>query len=502
MRSFSWLLGLSLLVATFASVGHAQARRAPSTNQTVATPVPVVQVTVQNPREINIGKPATFVLSVTNQGKAAANNVVVETRVPEHAELTGTTPQPSEVEGTIAKFQIGDLAPGATRRVTLVAVPKTTDVIKVGATTTFSTATQSTLIVRQPMLKLLAQTAPSVSIGAEANWLLRVVNTGDGHADDIVVTPKLVEGEVQGTPLRAVRIGALKPGETKEVQFTVIPTKRGKLAASFEGTNADGLKAAVDSTIQVLQAQLAVKAVGPVVQPIGREGSYEIQVTNPGDAATGSTMVVVKIPAGLEVTAAAQNSYDKATRTLRWRITKVRPTDVVRLPFRAETVTAGEQTLSVLAESNKIEDATTTHTTAVISRSNLIVTVVNDQELAEVQDPVGFKVTVVNAGSRPVEDLRVNVAMPEGLSAVDASTYDVADGKISFPTQKLASGEKVTLTFQAVGQRVGEHRVRVLVSGGALTRELSFEGSTYCYSNDEVPVSTKKLGSEAANATN
>jgi len=148
--------------------------------------------------------------------------------------------------------------------------------------------------------------------------------------------------------------------------------------------------------------------------------------------------------------------------------------------------------LSVVVQSKKIEDATATHTTDVISRSNLIVTVVNNQELAAIADSAGFKVTVVNAGSKQVDDLHVRVAMPEGLKPVASARYTVQDGQISFPVQKLASGEKVTLAFAAVGSRVGEHRVRVLVDGGALTKELTFEGATYFYSDKEVPVNTNR----------
>lgn len=496
MRTCAWLYRSSLILLLFASSAVAQTRTEVDPSQAVATSIPVVQVTVENPREINLGKPATFVVVVANQGKTTANDVVVVTSIPENAELANATPKPSEVDGNIARFQIGDLAPGETHRVTLVAIPRAKEPIRLSATTTFDTSTQSTVIVRQPILELSARVLPQVEIGTEVDWLVRVTNTGDGRADDVVVTPQLVEGEVQGSPLQqAVKIGSVKPGETKELQFTVIPTRRGKLAASFQGSNPDGLEATEASAFQVLQAGLAVVAVGPSVQPLAREGAYEVRVTNPGDAPTGSTLVVVNIPAGLQVTAAAENAYDAATRTLRWRITRVRPADVVRLPFRAETTAAGEQTVKVVAQCKNLDDVTATHTTEVISRSNLIVTVVNDQELAEVAAPVGFKVTVINAGSKLVEDLRVRVSMPDGLKALDSEGYEVADGQIVFPVQKLASGERVTLAFQAMGNRVCEHRVRVLVNGGALTRELSFEGSTFCYSNDEVPVARKQPGS-------
>lgn len=491
MRTCAWLYSLSLVLVCLALVPDAQIRADDRSNQSIATAIPIVRIAVENPREINVGKPASFVIVVTNQGKTTATDVVVETIIPEHADLAKTTPEPVQFKDGVATFRVGDLAPGATRRVTLVAVPRLTDPISLQASTRFATFTQSTVLVREPKLKLTALVLPQVEIGSEVNWLIRATNTGDGRADDIVITPRLIEGLVQGSPLQqAVKIGGLNPGESQDVQFTVVPTRRGKLVAGFKASNPDGLEATEESSFQVLQADLSVVAAGPVVQPLAREGTYEIRVANPGDATAGSTLVVVNVPAGLEVTAAAENAYDEATRTLRWRITKVRPSDVVRLPFRAETTAAGDQTLRVVAQCKQTADATATHTTSVISRSNLIVTVVNDQELAALADPVGFKVTVINAGSKRVEDLRVRVAMPDGLKAIDSANYQVADGQITFPVQQLASGEKVTLAFGAIANRVGEHRVRVLVNGGALTRELSFEGSTYCYSKDGVPVSS------------
>lgn len=495
MRTYAWTYSIALLFLVFATSAEAQRTSRDGASRSNQPAIPVVRITVENPPEINLGKAASFTIVVTNQGNSAANGVVVATSIPKHAELTSTNPAPTEVEGSIAKFLVGDLPPGATRRLTLVTIPRTKQPIRLSATTTFNTLTQSTLIVRQPALKLSAQVSPQAEIGTEVDWVVRVTNTGDGPADNVIVTPSLVEGKVQGTPLKqAIKIGGLKPGETKEVQFTVVPTVRGKVAAKFVGSNVDGLEASEESVFKALQAHLAVVAMGPTVQPLAREGNYEVRVTNPGDATAGSTMVVVKIPAGLEVTATTEKAYDHETRTLRWRITKVRPSDVVRLPFRAETIADGDQTLEVVATCERIEDATAKLTTKVISRPNFVVTVLNDQELAAISDPIGFRITVINAGSKTAEDLSVRVAIPEGMQPVASGDYQVAGSEIKFPIQKLASGEKVTLAFRAKASRVGEHRVQVLVNGGGLSSELSFEGTTFCYKNDEVPVSRSTQG--------
>jgi hypothetical protein len=109
----------------------------------------------------------------------------------------------------------------------------------------------------------------------------------------------------------------------------------------------------------------------------------------------------------------------------------------------------------------------------------------NDQEYSPVGSPISFKVVVVNAGSKPADDLRVRVAIPAELEAVESESYQVMGEQIEFPAQELASGEKTTLAFHVIGRRVGEHRVRVLVDGAALTNELHFEGSAFCYSETE-----------------
>ena len=85
-------------------------------------------------------------------------------------------------------------------------------------------------------------------------------------------------------------------------------------------------------------------------------------------------MVTATVPAGLKVTAAAENAYNKQTRSLRWRITTVRPGDNVRLRFRAETLREGDQPINVTARSERVASDPVTHTTAVISRPNFIVT--------------------------------------------------------------------------------------------------------------------------------
>ena len=76
----------ALLLALLASTAHAQRNAG---NLAVGKTNPILTVTTQNPKEINIGKPATFMFAVKNEGKTAAMGVLIETSIPEHAEVTG-----------------------------------------------------------------------------------------------------------------------------------------------------------------------------------------------------------------------------------------------------------------------------------------------------------------------------------------------------------------------------------------------------------------------------
>ena len=75
MRRFA---SISLLLLILAPSAQAQTR-ASDDSPTIATAMPILLVTMQNPRETNLGKAATFVVSVTNRGKGQATDVVVLT---------------------------------------------------------------------------------------------------------------------------------------------------------------------------------------------------------------------------------------------------------------------------------------------------------------------------------------------------------------------------------------------------------------------------------------
>lgn len=459
--------------------------RSELTSRAVAT-APNVRITTKNPREINVGKPAKFVITVANEGRTAATGVSLAIDIPQHVELTESSVEPTRVSPGVYKFDIGDLLPDSVYQLTLVAIPNTKDAINLDSTVIFAASSRSSVLVRRPELSVTAKVAPRAAIGSEVNWKVTVSNIGDGQADDVLLTPTNLKGAIEGKSLaKSVKIGSLKPGQSKQICFPVIALERGRVTARFEGTNPDGLHAFDDSGFHVLQAELSISAAGPQIQPISREDTYEVLVTNSGDLPAASAMISVKVPSGLEVIEAAKYAYDSNTRTLRWRVEKLPVDTTAPVQFRARSTVAGDQTITATVQSAGTRDAVATHTTLVISRPIPVVTVINEDEFSLVGAPINFQVVIANAGSKSADDLRVRVAMPEGLEAVKSSKYRVTAGTIEFPAKQLKAGQKIVLAFQAVGDRVGEHQIRVKLDDMALVHELSFEGSAFCYLPDD-----------------
>jgi hypothetical protein len=276
---------------------------------------------------------------------------------------------------------------------------------------------------------------------------------------------------------------------------------RGMLLGKYDASNPDGVTATALSQTQVVQAELAISAIGPRVRPLAREAVYEIRVSNPGDAIAHSTEVVAALPAGLTVTEIENGGKkDAQAGTIGWDLEGVSPGKDAILRFHAETSREGEQKLLVAARATRVPDTTGSHTTLVISRPNLIATVLNDAELAAVGETMNFQLVVSNAGSKSADDVAIRVAIPAALEAIRMPGYQVEGSEILFPAQRIASGDNIKLSFRAVGKTVGDHRVRVSVDSLILGSEIAVEGIAYCYSEAD-PASAARMARTPSRVT-
>ncbi len=483
MRICVLLSGIALMFLSLMSPSHGQDSRTPRASQ-LGTTTPTLQVETENPSAVNLGKPATFTIRVKNTGKVPATGIVIATKIPPHVDLDESKPKATSVDERVYHFLIGDLQPGQTQLVSLVLRPRSAAPIQLDTTTIFAASTRSSAVVQRPLLEVSPRAPKFVEVGDTVNVVLCVTNVGDGTITDVVLTPSLTAGKVEGTGFsKAVPVGTIPAGESREVRVSATAVARGMLLGKYDASNPDGVTATTLSQTQVVQAELTVSATGPRVRPLAREAVYQIRVTNPGDAVARSTEVVAALPAGLTVTQVENGGKkDAQSGTVSWNLEGVSPGKDAILRFHAETSREGEQKLLVAARAKRVPDAIASHSTLVISRPNLIATVLNDAELAAVGESMNFQLIVSNAGSKSADDVTIRVAIPSALEATQMPGYQVQGTEILFPAQRIASGEKIKLTFRAVGKTVGDHRVRVSVDSQILGSEIAVEGIAFCYS--------------------
>jgi uncharacterized repeat protein (TIGR01451 family) len=450
----------------------------------LGTSTPTLQVETENPPAVNLGKPATFTIRVKNTGAVPATGIVIATRIPTHVDLDESKPRATSVDDRTYHFLIGDLQPGQTQLVSLVLRPRSTAPIQLDTTTIFAASTRSSAVVQRPLLEISARAPQVVEVGETVNVVLCVSNVGDGTITDVVLTPSLTKGKVEGTGFStAVPVGTIPAGESREVRVSATAIARGLLLGKYDTSNPDGVTATTLSQTQVVQAELTISASGPRVRPMAREAVYQIRVTNPGDAVAHATEVVAALPAGLTVTSVEDGGKkDAQSGTVRWSLAGLQPGREAIVHFHAETSQEGEQKLLVATRAKRVPDATASHLTLVISRPNLIATVLNDAELAAVGETMNFQLVVVNAGSKAADDVTIRVSIPSALEATRMPGYQLQGSEILFPAQRIGAGEKVKLTFSAIGKSVGDHRVRVSVDSLILGSEIAVEGIAFCYS--------------------
>ncbi|MEO8495299.1 MAG: hypothetical protein ABI614_09525, partial [Planctomycetota bacterium] len=302
MRSNVLCGGIPLLILFLVSPSQGQVSRE-SMAPRLGSSTPTLQVDTENPQAVNLGKPAIFTIRVKNTGTVPATGIVVATKIPVHVDLDDSKPKAASVDGRTHHFLIGDLQPGQTQLVSLVLRPRTTDPIQLDTTTIFAASTRSSAVVQRPLLEITPRAPEVVEVGESLTVVLCIANVGDGTISDVVLTPRLTTGKVEGTEFsKAVAVGTIPAGESRKVTVSATAVERGMLVGKYDASNPDGVTATAQSQTKVIQAELTVAATGPRVRPVAREAVYQIRVTNPGDAIARSTEVVASLPAGLTVT--------------------------------------------------------------------------------------------------------------------------------------------------------------------------------------------------------
>jgi uncharacterized repeat protein (TIGR01451 family) len=450
---------------------------------------PSLEVQKYAPAEIQVGKPAKFVVQVRNVGTQGAEKVTIRDEIPEGTRLVSTMPA-AETDGTQIVWTFDKLSPGEDRTVEMQVMPTAEG--EIGSVATVSYSAQASVKTKCTMPQLaIRMTAPAkVMVGQQQRVKIELRNPGSGDATGVMLfenVPPTVKHAAG--PALEFEIGTLPAGETRELELVLTAEKAGK-TVNVLSARADGnLQVQQQVEFEVVAPELSVDVNGPERRYLERPATYEVSVENPGTAPAHDVQIVTKLPKGMKfLRANNMGEYDAATHAVYWSLAELPEGEKGTVEVVAMPIEAGPQTLAVEGRAGQgLADATQRQ--IVIDGLAAIMFEVRDlEDPIEVGRETGYEIRVVNQGTKAATNVQIAVKLPAGMQLVSAegeTQHVEQQGTVIFePLEQLAAKADTVYRVRVQGTAAGDQRVTVEVNTDDLAQPIRREESTLVFGDE------------------
>jgi len=450
---------------------------------------PSLEIQKFAPGEIQVGKPAKFVVRVRNIGGQAADGVSIQDFVPEGTKLVSTTPEAQHAGGQLL-WDLGKLSPGEDRTVEMQVMPVTEGEIGSVATVSYSAHASVKTKCTMPQLAIRMTSPAKVMIGQEQRVKIELRNPGSGDATGVMLFENVPQNVKHASgPALEFDIGTLKAGETRELELVLMAEKAGK-TVNVLSARADGnLQVQQQVEFEVIAPGLTVAVDGPERRYLERPATYEVSVENPGTAPAHDVKIVTKLPKGLRfIRANNMGEYDAATHAVYWSLAELPEGERGTVELVAMPIEAGPQTLEVESKAGQGLSDQTQRQIVIDGLAAIMFEVKDLEDPIEVGGETGYEIRVVNQGTKAATNVRVSVNLPPGMQLVSAegeTQHAEQRGSIVFePLGQLAPKADTVYRIRAQGTTAGDQRVTVQVNTEDLAQPIRREESTLVYGDE------------------
>jgi uncharacterized repeat protein (TIGR01451 family) len=268
---------------------------------------PRLVVSMHGPEQVSAGDAVPFHITMANPGTGPVTNLLL------HCKLADGLTHP---QGQVVEAEIGTLAAGETRNITL-----TTQAAKTGQFAADLSATadggmeasaHSAITILGPALQLLRTGPPKCYLKSEVGFDLEVVNSGPVAAGYVEVGDTLPAGldfvaATEGGRFDATnrtilwRLPALPAGGHQTVSYRVKAISVGEMPDRAAARSDRGSDVRADATFTVEGVPALSLEVVDLEDPIqvGGDLTYEIRVVNQGSCPCSNIQIVAQAPEGL-----------------------------------------------------------------------------------------------------------------------------------------------------------------------------------------------------------
>lgn len=421
------------------------------------------------PGEIQVGKPAKFVVQVRNTGNQAAHELVVSDEVPEGTQLVSTSPS-AQANGNRLVWQIEKLSAGEERTFEMQLMPMVEG--EVGSVATVTYAAQASVKTRCTMPQLaIRMTAPDkVLIGHEQRVKIELRNPGSGDATGVLLFEDVPQNLRHAAgPVLEFEIGTLRAGESRELELVLMAEKAGPVVNTLTARADGNLQAQEAVQFEVIAPALAVEVKGPERRFLERPAKYEVSVQNPGTAPAYDVQIVTKLPKGMRfVKANNMGEYDANSHAVYWSLAELPEGERGTVELVAMPTETGPQTLTVETRGGQGLSDEAQQQVLVEGLAAIQFEVRDLDDPIEVGGETGYEIRVVNQGTKAATNVRVAVNLSNGMQIVSAEgqTQHAAQGNalVFEPLPQLAAKSDALFRVRVRGAEAGDQRVMVEVT--------------------------------------
>jgi uncharacterized repeat protein (TIGR01451 family) len=464
----------------------ANAKMAGAKGLALRCPQPSLQVEAVGPKSVTVGRPAAYTVSVQNSSQDVATGVEVRTFLPDWmetialqaaaGEVARLTAAETQAEVGYVNWVIPEIAPGGRIDLLIQMVPRENRAFELAVEWTLQPPRISAPVaVQQPQLEMMIAGPKEALYGENVTLVVTVANPGTGDAENVSV--RFASG---ANPPETITVGTILAGQQKQIEVQIAASQAGKIAISTDATAEGDIKAATATELMVRRANVQLALASPAKAFTGSPVTYQLRVSNIGDAPSEDTLLNVVLPVGAKVEASTEGSQSTDTG-LKWRIGAMQPGIERTFEIQCVVMTAGENRLEAAVTAATGLSATQTATTDVQAIADLKLVVVEPTGARRVGEDVAYDVAITNRGSKAAEDVNVLVQFSDGVEpvAADGAPAELADGQVVFNSiPRIGPGQKAQLKVRARADKAGNHRFRVQVTGDEAETQLVFEGTT------------------------
>lgn len=441
------------------------------------------------PQEIQVGKPAKFIVQVQNVGRRPADDVIIRDELPHGTKFVSSSPR-ADVSGAELTWQLGTLSAGEQRAVEVQLMPTEEGEIGSVATVSFSAPASVKTLCTMPQLAI-RMTAPSqVMIGEEQQVKIELRNPGSGDATGVMLfenVPQQVRHEAG--PSLEFEIGTLRAGETREMTLILTAEQAGQVVNTLTARADGNLQVQQQVDFEVIAPGLELAVDGPSRRYLERPATYQVTIANPGTAAAKDVEIVTKLPKGMKfIRANNMGEYDASTHAIYWSLAELPEGERGSVELVAMPVESGEHTLEVEGRAQRGLTDQTKQQILVEGLAAIKFDVTDLEDPIEVGRETTYEIRVANQGTKAATNVQVAVNVPAGMQVVSAAgetRHVIESGGVLFePLAQLAPKAESVFRVQVQGIRPGDQRVTVEVNTDDNSQPIRKEESTRVFGDE------------------